>query len=305
MLAFARQQDLKTSSADLATLLIGMRDLLERTLGPQITLDFKIAEGLPPAQVDANQIELAILNLAINARDAMPEGGTINIGVAQEQPGTDRNVVPGSYLRVQVSDTGSGMDAATLKKAIEPFFSTKPPGKGTGLGLSMVHGLAVQLGGWLELSSEIGKGTTASLWLPVATQPSARETKPLISQAIEACPATILVVDDDPLIAMSAVDMLEDLGHTVIAANSGKRALEILDTGQAVDLMMTDQAMPGMSGIELAELARLKRPTMPVLLATGYADLPTGHQKTTPPRLSKPYQQTQLRAQINRLLRNP
>jgi CheY-like chemotaxis protein len=303
MLAFARQQDLKTSSADLATLLIGMRDLLERTLGPQITLDFKIAEGLPPAQVDANQVELAILNLAINARDAMLEGGTINIGVAQEQPGTDRNVVPGSYLRVQVSDTGSGMDAATLKKAIEPFFSTKPPGKGTGLGLSMVHGLAVQLGGWLELSSELGKGTTASIWLPVATQPSARETKPLIPQAIEACSATILVVDDDPLIAMSAVDMLEDLGHTVITANSGKRALEILDTGQAVDLMMTDQAMPGMSGIQLAELARLKRPTMPVLLATGYADLPTG-QKTSPPRLSKPYQQAQLRAQINRLLRS-
>jgi CheY-like chemotaxis protein len=304
MLAFARQQDLKTSSADLATLLIGMRDLLERTLGLQITLDFKIAEGLPPAQVDANQVELAILNLTINARDAMPEGGTINIGAAQEQPGTDRNVVPRSYLRVQVSDTGSGMDAATLKKAIEPFFSTKPPGKGTGLGLSMVHGLAVQLGGWLELSSEIGKGTTASLWLPVATQPSARETKPLILQAaIEACPATILVVDDDPLIAMSAVDMLEDLGHTVITANSGKRALEILDTGQVVDLMMTDQAMPGMTGIELAELARLKRPTMPVLLATGYADLPTG-QNTTPPRLSKPYQQAQLRAQINRLLRS-
>jgi PAS domain S-box-containing protein len=303
MLAFARQQDLKTNSADITSLLAGMGDLLERTLGPRIALSLQTPAGLPPAQVDANQIELAILNLAINARDAMPDGGTLSISIDKEQVGAEKNLLEGSYLRVQVSDTGSGMDAATLKKAVEPFFSTKPRGKGTGLGLSMVHGLAVQLGGLLELSSEVGKGTTATLWLPIASK-SLAVKEPVVLQVTPGRPATILVVDDDPLIAMSAVDMLEDLGHTVIEANSAQRALEILEAGQAVDLMMTDQAMPGMTGVELAEIARRKRPNMPVLLATGYTDLPMAH-KSNLPRLSKPYLQAQLQAEIDRLLEAP
>jgi PAS domain S-box-containing protein len=303
MLAFARQQDLKTNSADMTSLLAGMGDLLERTLGPRIALSLQTPAGLPPAQVDANQIELAILNLAINARDAMPDGGTLSISIDKEQVGAEKNLLEGSYLRVQASDTGSGMDAATLKKAVEPFFSTKPRGKGTGLGLSMVHGLAVQLGGLLELSSEVGKGTTATLWLPIATK-SLAVKEPAVLQVTPGRPATILVVDDDPLIAMSAVDMLEDLGHTVIEANSAQRALEILEAGQSVDLMMTDQAMPGMTGVELAEIARRKRPNMPVLLATGYTDLPMAH-KSNLPRLSKPYLQAQLQAEIDRLLETP
>lgn len=232
MLAFARQQDLKTSSADMASLLVGMGDLLERTLGPRIALHLQTPTGLPAAQVDTNQLELAILNLAINARDAMPDGGMLSISVETEQAGAEKRLHEGSYLRVQVSDTGSGMDAATLKKAVEPFFSTKPIGKGTGLGLSMVHGLAVQLGGLLELSSEVGKGTTATLWLPVATN-SLPVKEPAELQVTPGRPATILVVDDDPLIAMSAVNMLEDLGYTVIEANSAQRALEILEAGQA------------------------------------------------------------------------
>ena len=303
MLAFARQQDLKTSSADMTSLLIGMGDLLERTLGPRITLRLQAPAGLPKAQVDANQIELAILNLAINARDAMPDGGTVNISVDKEQVGAEKKLREGFYLRVQVSDTGSGMDAATLKKAVEPFFSTKPLGKGTGLGLSMVHGLAVQLGGLLELSSEVGKGTTAALWLPIATKSSVVK-EPAVLQVTPGRSATILVVDDDPPIAMSTVDMLEDLGHTAIEANSAQRALEILEAGQAVDLMMTDQAMPGMTGIELAEIVRRKRPNMPVLLATGYADLPAA-QKSNLRRLAKPYHQAQLQAEIDRLLATP
>ena len=303
MLAFARQQDLKTSSADMASLLAGMEDLLERTLGPRIALRLQTPAGLPAAQVDTNQIELAILNLAINARDAMPDGGTLSISVDREQVGAEKNLREGSYLRVQVSDTGSGMDAAMLKRAVEPFFSTKPLGKGTGLGLSMVHGLAVQLGGLFELSSEVEKGTTATLWLPIATN-SLAVKEPAVLQVTPGRPATILVVDDDPLIAMSAVDMLEDLGHTVIEANSAQRALEILEAGQAVDLMMTDQAMPGMTGVELAEIVARKRPNMPVLLATGYADLPTTH-KSKLPRLSKPYLQAQLQTEIDRLLETP
>ena len=300
MLAFSRQQELKTGSADMATLLVGIRELLERTLGPQIALTIQAPPGLPQAQVDANQIELAILNLVINARDAMPGGGEIKISVAEEKDGAKDGLRNRSYLRVQVADTGCGMDAATLKKAVEPFFSTKPPGKGTGLGLSTVHGLAVQLGGLLELASEPGKGTIATLWLPIATTRTPVE-KPDISEIRQGPKATILVVEDDPLIAMSTVDMLEDLGHTVVEANSGKRALEILDAGRTVDLMMTDQAMPGMTGIELARLVRCKHPNMPVLLVTGYADFPAS-QKNALPRLSKPYQQAQLKAEIDRLL---
>jgi signal transduction histidine kinase len=299
MLAFARQQELKTGSADLASLLTGMRELLDRTLGPQIDLVLRTPEGLPSVQVDAHQVELAILNLAINARDAMPDGGKIDISVDQARPPRNQSLGRG-YVRVRVSDTGLGMDAETLKRAVEPFFSTKPVGKGTGLGLSMVHGLAVQLGGRLELTSSVGEGTTATLWLPIAAQPAPTEVE-LEPKVASGRSATILVVDDDPLIASSTVDMLEDLGHTVITANSAKRALEILDQGQSVDLMMTDQAMPGMTGTELAEIVQQKRPDLPLLLATGYADLPAG-QEPNLPRLSKPYLQAQLQEHVDRLL---
>jgi signal transduction histidine kinase/DNA-binding response OmpR family regulator len=300
MLAFARQQDLKTNSVDIAMLLTGMHDLLERSLGPRIALRLSVADDLPPAQLDANQVELAILNLAINARDAMPDGGSIEIAAEQSQTDKAKNLPAGSHIRIQVRDSGSGMDAETLKKAVEPFFSTKPLGKGTGLGLSMVHGLAVQLGGLLELSSELGKGTVATLWLPIATMPVAT-IEPEAPQTANARAAIILVVDDDPLIAMSTVDMLEDLGHTAIEANSASQALAIVETEQALDLMMTDQAMPGMTGTELAKIVRDKRPELPVLLATGYADLPAG-QKSDLPRLSKPYHQSQLQAEIEKLL---
>ena len=166
----------------------------------------------------------------------------------------------------------------------------------------MVHGLAVQLGGALELSSEIGTGTTVTLWLPVSTEPTEVVGPAVLSNpTTETRAATILVVDDDVLIAMSTVEMLRDLGHTAIEANSPKKALEILDTARQIDLMVTDQAMPGMTGTELAEIAHRKRPDMSILLATGYADLPSG-QTTSLPRLAKPYQQSQLQEQISRLL---
>ncbi|HEY2633729.1 MAG TPA: ATP-binding protein [Steroidobacteraceae bacterium] len=307
MLAFARQQDLRTTSADLGTLVRGMQDLLRRSLGPNTVLRLSIEPNLPPAEVDAHQVELAILNLAINARDAMPDGGVIELRVNRRQVTNDAGRLrPGTYLRIQIADTGVGMDQATLSKAIEPFFSTKPLGKGTGLGLSMTHGLAVQLGGLLELASEVGKGTTATLWLPQAVKP-AGEVEPAASPAAFAGAATfsrtatILVVDDDPLIATSTVDMLEDLGHTVIGVNSAAQALEIINTGKSLDLLMTDQAMPGMTGIQLAEIVRQKRPGLPVLLATGYTDLPAG-KLVSVPRLSKPYQQAQLQAEIEKLL---
>jgi len=303
MLAFARQQDLKTTPTDLAQLVGGMRHLLERALGPGISLTVSAAENLPPGQVDANQVELAILNLAINARDAMPNGGAIRIEIEQHDGAAIDGLKHEPYLRLSVCDTGTGMDAATLSKAIEPFFSTKALGKGTGLGLSMVHGLAVQLGGRLDLASAPGKGTTATLWLPVATTLPVRiETS--ASEAQSTRLARILLVDDDTLIRTSTVALLEDLGHTVVDADSARHALEILAVDAAFDIVMTDQAMPEMTGVELARIIEGKYPHMPILLATGFTDLPPG-QRIDLPRLTKPYRLAQLQAAIGQLLRPP
>ena len=300
LLAFARQQDLRAVSVDLGALLHGMIDLLERSLGPRVALRLDLPDGLPPARVDANQLELAILNLAINARDAMPDGGSIDIVVAEYHAGGDPALRSGHYLKLSVVDTGKGMPPEILKRAVEPFFSSKPLGKGTGLGLSMVHGLAVQLGGELRLSSTVGKGTTATLILPVATASPEAESPAQPSQKFNRA-AVILFVDDDPLIALSTTEMLEDLGHHVIGANSGLHALDIIRSGQPIDLMMTDHVMPGMTGIELAAASRQLRPQLPILLATGYAELPEGTQLDLP-RLAKPYHQDQLRDRLDQLL---
>jgi CheY-like chemotaxis protein len=263
-------------------------------------LRLDIPQGLPAARVDANQLELAILNLAINSRDAMPDGGSIDIKIAECQASSDPALQPGRYLKLSVIDTGKGMTPEILKRAVEPFFSSKPLGKGTGLGLSMVHGLAVQLGGALQLSSAAGKGTTATLILPVATAAPEAESRAHKSQKVHRS-AVILFVDDDPLIALSTTEMLEDLGHRVIGASSGLHALDIIKSDQPIDLMMTDHVMPGMTGIELAAASRKLRPSLPILLATGYAELPNGAQLDLP-RLAKPYHQDQLRDRLDQLL---
>ena len=201
---------------------------------------------------------------------------------------------------LRIRDTGVGMDADTIRRAIEPFFSTKGIGKGTGLGLSMVHGVAQQLHGALRLVSAPGQGTRAELWLPVATeQPVA--IPPEAARPADATGATLLLVDDDFLINLSTKALLEDLGHTVIDANSGAKALDVLRTEKPIDLMITDYAMPGMTGLQLAEAARGLRPGLPILLATGYADLPVGAVLDLP-RLSKPYHQKQLAEQITALV---
>lgn len=302
LLAFARRQELHAESVDAAALIRDIDELLKRSVGPRIEVRLDAPDSLPPAKVDPNQLELAILNLVVNARDAMPNGGVVGIEVAEaEAPHHGlADLAPGRYLRIRIRDNGTGMDAETLKRAIEPFFSTKELGKGTGLGLSMVHGLAVQSGGTLRLTSTPGAGTTAELWLPLATTPAAKPTQ-VPEARLEAPPSTILVVDDDVLIAMSTVDMLEDLGHTVVEANCGAKALEILERDVPIDLILTDYAMPGMTGLELAQAARKLRPGVPVLLATGYAEL----QETSNldfPRLTKPYQQHQLATHVARLL---
>jgi CheY-like chemotaxis protein/two-component sensor histidine kinase len=300
LLAFARQQDLRAVSVDLRALIHGMGNLLERSLGPRVVLRLDLPEGLPPARIDANQLELAILNLAINARDAMPDGGPIDIKVARYEVKNDAVLKSGTYLKLSVTDAGAGMTPEILKRAVEPFFSSKPLGKGTGLGLSMVHGLVVQLGGTLELSSSVGIGTTATMVLPVATSAPEVEPPAAPAQHIKRS-AVILFVDDDPLIAMSTTEMLEDLGHRVIGASSALHALDIIRSEEPIDLMVTDHVMPGMTGIELAAVSREVRPLLPILLATGYADLPDGAHLDLP-RLAKPYHQDQLRDRLEQLL---
>ena len=305
MLAFARQQDLKTTAVDLGSLVIGMRELLHRSIGPYIDLHVQVKPDLPSAEADAHQVELAILNLAINARDAMPDGGSITIDVEQEsvaEGGSLPTLKPGQYLRIRVTDTGSGMDAATLEKAIEPFFSTKPAGKGTGLGLSMTHGLAMQLGGALKIQSQLSIGTVVTLWLPVAKATAQAVPEALALARTPDRGYRILVVDDDPLVARSTVEMLEDLGHSVTEAHSGKHALDLLEAGEAIDVLVTDQVMPGMTGTQLAAIARQRRPELPILLVSGYTDLPSS-QLIHWPRLSKPYQQAQLQAAIESIVK--
>ncbi len=300
LLAFARKQDLKPQPTDLAQLLEGMRGLIERSVGPLVAVQFEIEPQLPPARVDLNQLELAVLNLAVNARDAMPDGGQLVIAL-QSRDGRDaRAGLHGQFLRLSVTDTGSGMDEATAARAIEPFFSTKELGKGTGLGLSMVHGLALQLGGVLRLVSKLDAGTTVEIWLPATSSPVAAVAEPA-PPVTEAPPSRILVVDDDALIAMNTVDLVEDLGHIAIEANSGRKALEILSSSEPIDAMITDFAMPGMNGMELAGKARELRPELPILLASGYAELPAGTNLQLP-RLGKPFLQADLAAKLSELL---
>jgi CheY-like chemotaxis protein len=206
----------------------------------------------------------------------------------------------GRYVVLSVADNGTGMNEETLKKAVDPFFSTKELGKGTGLGLSMVHGLAIQLKGALRLQSVMGEGTKAELWLPETAMPIAVDVVE-IESANEAWAARILIVDDDALIAMATVDMLEDLGHDVVEANSGEDALMILQAGKQFDLLITDYSMPGMTGAELAKIVRELMPQLPILVATGYADLPAGSGLDLP-RLAKPYTQSQLATEIGKAL---
>lgn len=302
LLAFARRQELALIPRSLRDLVTGMHDLLAKSVGDQIELGFKLQDDLPPAMMDSNQVELALLNLVVNARDAMPNGGRISISMDRAVTADDEDIAAGEYVRLIVSDNGSGMDAETMAKATEPFFSTKELGKGTGLGLSMIHGLAIQLNGALRLTSELGVGTRAELWLPVATEATriAEPGEAAIPLETSSGKLTVLMVDDDALIAMSTVDLLEDLGHVVIEANSGLEALEIVESGRQIDLIITDYSMPKMNGSQLASAVRKIRPDLPILLATGYAELPPGAELDLP-RISKPYTQDQLNQEINRI----
>ncbi len=298
MLAFARRQELKLETADVHTLVNDLASLFERSLGPTFSLAFEVPKKLPLVRADINQLESALLNLVVNARDAMPEGGSIRLTARREtiDEALSHKIAAstGEFVALAVGDSGHGMDEATLLRAMEPFFTTKGVGKGTGLGLSMVHGMAEQLGGRFVVKSVVGEGTTAEIWLPVA-EAGAAITEPAAapSAAVALQPKCILVVDDDRLVLLNTTAMLEELGHSVIEASSAKEALLALSKASNVDLVITDHAMPEMTGAELIGTLKKQSPNLPVLLVTGYAELPADVDPNIP-KLSKPFNLEQL-----------
>ncbi|MBB5712649.1 PAS domain S-box protein [Sphingomonas xinjiangensis] len=300
LLAFARRQPLQPVPVDVSKLVAGMGDLVSSTTGPQIKVVVETADDLPPAKADPNQLEMALLNLAVNARDAMSDGGTLRISASREsiRPGHRSRLRTGHYIRLSVADTGIGMDEATLARAVEPFFSTKGIGKGTGLGLSMVHGLASQLGGALTIQSRPELGTNVELWLPQSA--IAPDSPQLDSEAaIPTIVGIALLVDDEELVRMSTGDMLHDLGYTVIEASSGEEAMLLIEAETSFDLLVTDHLMPGMNGTDLALAARTLRPGLPVLVVSGYAENEGVDPRLS--RLAKPFRKDELAASLAQL----
>ena len=304
MLAFARRQQLDPVAVHVPQLVNGMRDLLERSLGPTIRIELDFERVVRPVFVDPNQLELAVLNLAVNARDAMPQGGVLGMSARLEvvaDPGP--KLAPGAYVCLSITDTGTGMSAETLTHATEPFFTTKGVGKGTGLGLPMVHGLAAQSGGQFALLSAEGRGTTAELWLPVApagAEERAGEAPP--SRPVGAGRSlTVVAVDDDALVLAGTVAMLEDLGHTVLPTTSAHHALQLIRNEPAVALVITDQVMPHMTGAELIRHLVREHPRVPAILASGFGELPTDLDAMTL-RLAKPFGQDDLSEAIRNVL---
>jgi nitrogen-specific signal transduction histidine kinase/CheY-like chemotaxis protein len=298
LLAFARRQSLTPRDTDISGLLEGLTDLLERSVGGEVTVVLRLEEPPLCAKVDPAQLELAVLNLAVNARDAMPEGGTLTIGAAEVITRQEGALRAGRYVRIAVSDTGVGMDAATLKRAIEPFYTTKDVGRGTGLGLSMVHGMAAQSGGALVMSSKPGEGTTAEIWLPAGVAPPTVE-KPA-EAVVDPVVGRLLLVDDDDLVRTATAEMLTDHGHRVVEARSVAEALRILRENPSIDAVVTDYAMPGRTGADLAAAAEKLRPGLPVLLITGFAA--TGVLPKDVPCLAKPFRRVELLEEVARLL---
>ncbi len=304
LLAFARRQELRPEPVDVQQLVSGMEDMLLRALGPAIGVRLDFAPDLAMVLVDPNQLELALLNLALNGRDAMPDGGclTIDCRLLMIEMNRASGLPSGQYVSVSVIDTGVGMSEPTLRLATEPFFTTKEAGRGTGLGLSMVYGLAAQSGGQLRIASEVGVGTRVELLLPVTTGEAAKSpVKPVAPMVKPTRSYRILLVDDDRMAGQATLEMLLELGYSVALARSAAEALQLLDVPPAIDLIITDYAMPGMTGIELAKQIRHMKPDLPVLLATGYAESPGG-ETIELPRLDKPYRMDKLAAMVESLV---
>jgi PAS domain S-box-containing protein len=312
LLAFSRRQTLAPKPTNLNTLVTGMLDLINRSVGPQIEVETAGATGLWTTFVDAGQLENALLNLCINARDAMPGGGKLTIETGNrwmdERAARQRDLEPGQYVSLCVSDTGTGMSAEVIKRAFDPFYTTKPIGQGTGLGLSMVYGFAGQSGGAVRIYSEIDKGSMICIYLPRhAGEADADEQIDLQTNAPRAEGGeTILVVDDEPLVRMLAAEQLEELGYSVIEAADGPSALKILNSSQPINLLITDVGLPGgMNGRQVADAARVGRPGLEVLFITGYAEnavLNHGHLDQGMHVITKPFQMDTFARRVKELI---
>jgi signal transduction histidine kinase len=312
LLAFSRRQPLDPKPIDVNTLVSGMADLLHRALGETIELETVRAGRLWSAEADANELESALLNLAVNARDAMPQGGrltieTANVDLDRAYAATQTEVFPGQYVSIAVSDTGSGMSAATIAQAFEPFFTTKPVGQGTGLGLSQVYGFVKQSGGHVRIYSEVGQGTTVKIYLPRMLR------KESIGQLLDPQIApegtlaeTILVTEDDPDVRTYSVEILQELGYRVIEAPDGPSSLQLLESHPQVDLLFTDVVLPGgMTGAQLAAQARGRWPNLKVLFTTGYARNAIVHHGRLDPGvqlITKPFTVAELAVRVREVL---
>ena len=306
MLAFARRQELRPEAVNVAALVGSIIEMLRQSVGPTIHITTEFPSDLAPTRVDPNQLELALLNLAINARDAMPDGGCLDLAAHGERvsAGTLPELAAGDYIVIEVRDSGCGMDEATLKRASEPFFTTKDLGRGTGLGLSMVDGLAAQSGGAMRIRSKLDYGTTVELWLPTSkSEPGGQRKTNAQSGICQIRPIKVLVVDDDPNVLATITAIVEDLGHSAIASSSAANALDLLRSGREIDLVITDYAMPGVTGTNLAANISLVRPGLPVAIATGYAETPLVAPAL--PRIDKPVRREKLAALIESLIVRP
>lgn len=296
LLAFARRQPLAPTAVHLPDLLAGMAALLESTLGPRITIGMDVPAHLPPVHADAHQLELAILNLVVNSRDAMPDGGSLHIHADLREDGLPVPLAPRPYVCLTIADTGIGMTPAVKASAMEPFFTTKPTGHGTGLGLSMAHGLAAQLGGALEIDSDVGMGTRVQFWLPVErAKPRAEEADPLPLPPGRS-KGSILLVDDNALVRASTRGMLEDMGYEVVDIDQAELAIGMIEAGHRPDIVITDHVMPGMTGAELALRLRTDHPAIALLIVSGYQGIDLIAPDIV--RLSKPFRRAHLQASI-------
>ena len=312
LLAFSRRQTLAPKPTDVNRLVGGMQELIQRTVGPAIPVDVVGAGGVWPALVDPSQLENALLNLCINARDAMPDGGRITVETANrwldERAGRTHDMPPGQYLVLSVTDTGTGMPPEVIARVFEPFFTTKPIGEGTGLGLSMIYGFAQQSGGQVRIYSEVGQGTTVSIYLPRHHG----EVADGLAGMVEAAAAqseqgeTVLVVDDEPTVRMLVTDILEDLGYTAIEAGDSAAGLKVLQSDVRIDLLVTDVGLPGgMNGRQMADAARVSRPDLKVLFITGYAEnsvLGNGHLAAGMTVLTKPFSIEAMTARLRSMI---
>lgn len=296
LLAFARRQPLRPTAVDLGHLLRGMESLLSSTVDRRVQINFEIEDGLPSIRADQHQLEMAILNLVVNSRDAMPAGGNLRLCATRPGAMAPERLRSGDYLCLSVKDDGVGMDSRTLASATEPFFTTKEVGQGTGLGLSMVDGLTNQMGGTLEIFSQPQKGTEVRMWLPVSPAARAPATRPQEEGGVRTSHGRLLLIDDDPMVRLTTAEMLRDLGFEVRETEGARDGLRMIEEGYEPDIVVTDHLMPGMTGAELALRLRLDHPNIAILIVSGYQGIDLIAPDIV--RLSKPFRANQLTASI-------